>query len=311
MIPGIEGPYLNVTDPWRKTRLNPDKNDLSHITSRTIFLVEFILSFVEGAPSHFDYEKTEPKNNDYEYTLILQRKGVCIISSGDYCSELKENEMLLLSDQSPCNITFNAPWSQIVLRFNSAYITPLLAAKDIPLLTVSSNSQGAGKILLLYIEQLSKDIENGLILQSIAFSLSRSVINLVVACLIDSNYYNSKKHSKIYTFHVSRIKNYIAQNLRDPSLNVEKVSEALRLSLPHLHRIFKNEPLSISHYLWSKRLDGCAKDLSDESKSQESISSVAFSWGFNDAAHFSRVFKSRYYISPTKWRIKHLGKIRK
>lgn len=128
MILGIEGPYLNVTDPWRKIPLNAQKNDLSPITCKTIFLVEFTLSLVEGCAAQFSYYKSESKNNDYEYTLFLQRKGSCIISSQNNVCELKENEMLLLSDQSTCHLSFDSPWSQIILRFNSAYITPLLSA---------------------------------------------------------------------------------------------------------------------------------------------------------------------------------------
>jgi len=33
-----------------------------------------------------------------------------------------------------------------------------------------------------------------------------------------------------------------------------------------------------------------------------SVSEVAYSWGFNDPAHFSRTFRSRFGISPTQCR---------
>ena len=32
------------------------------------------------------------------------------------------------------------------------------------------------------------------------------------------------------------------------------------------------------------------------------MSDIAFSWGFNDAAHFSRSFKEQYGMSPREFR---------
>ena len=33
-----------------------------------------------------------------------------------------------------------------------------------------------------------------------------------------------------------------------------------------------------------------------------SVSDIAFSWGFNDAAHFSRAFKERFRVTPKEFR---------
>jgi AraC-like DNA-binding protein len=32
------------------------------------------------------------------------------------------------------------------------------------------------------------------------------------------------------------------------------------------------------------------------------ISDIAFAWGFNDLAHFSRIFKQKFGASPREWR---------
>jgi len=32
------------------------------------------------------------------------------------------------------------------------------------------------------------------------------------------------------------------------------------------------------------------------------VSEVAFSWGFNDATHFSRSFKEQFGLSPRDWK---------
>ncbi|MBN9423018.1 MAG: helix-turn-helix domain-containing protein [Candidatus Accumulibacter sp.] len=45
-----------------------------------------------------------------------------------------------------------------------------------------------------------------------------------------------------------------------------------------------------------------APDLLDPRRNNHSISEVAFSLGFNDAAHFSRAFRRCFGRTPSEWR---------
>ena len=308
MLHAIEGPYLNHCDPWRKKIKHEDLQSSLGATTHTVYLPEFTLSFVNGSKGKVTHTPGENSNTDYEYILILQLTGYCQIYSSNHQVNVEGGDMILLSSQNDWTIVFQEDYSQIVIRFHYAYITPLIAVKDIPLMACFTNKSGVGRLFLDYLMRLKNELDVGNISQSAAIPLSRSIINLVLACLLElNNALNNKKNSATYEYHISRIKNYIAQNLREPTLSVEVISQALSISTPHLHRIFKSEPMSISHYIWSKRLQGCVKDLSDYGKLNVSISTIAFSWGFNDAAHFSRAFKEQYGISPSNWRKKKLS----
>ena len=72
-----------------------------------------------------------------------------------------------------------------------------------------------------------------------------------------------------------------------------RFSIALRLSPSNVHRAFAGEPLSLSGWIWAQRLDGARRDLCDPVLLRRSISEIAFDWGYNDAAHFSRAFRAR------------------
>ena len=39
----------------------------------------------------------------------------------------------------------------------------------------------------------------------------------------------------------------------------------------------------------------------DPRLARSSLSEIAFSWGFNDASHFSRSFRERHGMSPRDW----------
>jgi len=45
-------------------------------------------------------------------------------------------------------------------------------------------------------------------------------------------------------------------------------------------------------------LDAARRDLCDPGLAASSVSRIALSWRFNDAAHFSRAFRARFGCSP-------------
>jgi len=44
-------------------------------------------------------------------------------------------------------------------------------------------------------------------------------------------------------------------------------------------------------WIWGMRLDRCRNDLASPALAARSIGEIAFYWGFNDVAHFSRAFR--------------------
>jgi AraC-like DNA-binding protein len=49
-------------------------------------------------------------------------------------------------------------------------------------------------------------------------------------------------------------------------------------------------------------LDASRRDLANPRLLEQSVSDIAFSWGFNNAAHFSRSFRDEYRMTPREWR---------
>ncbi|HFF4424690.1 TPA: helix-turn-helix domain-containing protein, partial [Acinetobacter baumannii] len=49
-------------------------------------------------------------------------------------------------------------------------------------------------------------------------------------------------------------------------------------------------------------LEKVKADLLDKRNKQSSITQIALKWGFWDGAHFSKIFKKTYGISPKEFR---------
>ena len=69
----------------------------------------------------------------------------------------------------------------------------------------------------------------------------------------------------------------------------------------YLHLLFSRFGTTVSRWILERRLERCRRELVVTGP-HKNITEVAFKWGFNDAAHFSRVFKKRYGVPPREYR---------
>lgn len=95
---------------------------------------------------------------------------------------------------------------------------------------------------------------------------------------------------------------FVDKNLRDPDLDLHQIAQALNCSARYLHTVFAEEGTTITKYIWSARLDLCHHELARTPKEEMSVTDVAFSCGFNSSSHFSRTFKEKFGVSPSKIR---------
>lgn len=99
-----------------------------------------------------------------------------------------------------------------------------------------------------------------------------------------------------------RVKAYIAANLQDPLLSLDRIAIAIGCSKRYLHKLFSAEAETLNSYIWHARLERIRQDLADPRLLGRSITEIAFTWGFNSSTHFSRSFRERYGVSPRSFR---------
>ena len=99
-----------------------------------------------------------------------------------------------------------------------------------------------------------------------------------------------------------RIRDHIGRHLRDPALSLDHIAQALNCSKRHLHNAFNAEDDTLAHHILRRRLQACMRELQDPAHAQRTITDIAFSWGFSNGAHFSRVFREHTGVSPSDFR---------
>lgn len=101
------------------------------------------------------------------------------------------------------------------------------------------------------------------------------------------------------------IKHHIETHLRDPRLTPNNVAKAVNISPRYMRNLFSDEDETVSGYILRRRLEASARELAELLWRRKTISEIAFSWGFNNTTHFSRVFRDRYRMSPRQFRELH------
>ncbi|RKN39427.1 helix-turn-helix domain-containing protein [Micromonospora endolithica] len=109
---------------------------------------------------------------------------------------------------------------------------------------------------------------------------------------------------------ITRIRAYVHRHLGDVTLAPQMIADAHHISLRSLHRLFAAEDTTVAAYIRNLRLTRCRDDLADPARRGQPVQLIASRWGFPDKAHFSRVFRAAYGMSPQEWRDLSLGPAR-
>jgi AraC-like DNA-binding protein len=101
---------------------------------------------------------------------------------------------------------------------------------------------------------------------------------------------------------LSRIRAHVDANLADPLLTPSRIAARFDISPRYLHMLFSATGGTISTHIRARRLSAMRRDLTDPRMSNRSITEIALSWGFADAAHASRAFSAAFGQSPSLYR---------
>ncbi|GAB3617709.1 hypothetical protein GCM10027416_22660 [Okibacterium endophyticum] len=98
---------------------------------------------------------------------------------------------------------------------------------------------------------------------------------------------------------MGEIQAWINMSLGRHDVSARSAAAAHAISIRTMNRIFAAAGTTYSEVVRQRRLANGRMDLIN---SQDSISKIAFRWGFADGSHFSRAFKDSFGVSPGEYR---------
>lgn len=243
-------------------------------------------------------------SEDY-FLVSIQARGRGIVRQDGREARLDPGDFALYDSTRPYDLEFGDEFEQIVLMLPGDPLRSQVRDTEELTATAVSGREGAGHLLIDMIATLRQDIDR--MQPGSAAAVADGVLHILAAGLRTLPAAQRQRPSDLTAYHLQRIKARVRDRLCDPTLSIATLATELGLSVGHVHRLFLNEPQPLGHYIRAQRLAACHRDLADPRLAARSISDIAFGWGFNDTAHFSRVFREHFGISARDWRQQTLG----
>ncbi|AGA91519.1 transcriptional regulator containing an amidase domain and an AraC-type DNA-binding HTH domain [Thioflavicoccus mobilis 8321] len=232
-------------------------------------------------------------------TVQVLLTGRAVVRQGDEVLELKAGDLCLTRGARPLAMTLVEPFEIALVNVPEQEFAERFPLWRLALMKAIPGSAGAPAVLRDAIESLQRwrDTLGASGTQGIANALV-DLVGAVVCFAVPAN--SDCIQRSLYQR--ERVKRFAQENLRNPDLSVEQIADAVKLSARQIHRLFANEPMSLMRWVWLQRLENCHRELRDVASANRSISDIAYAWGFNDQAHFSRAFRRQFGVAPREVR---------
>jgi len=217
-------------------------------------------------------------------------------------------ELVIFDPRYPCTLICDEPVRFLAFVFPRQAVGSDLEALVHGAATVLPTDQGIGALVKSFLSQLGGQMGN--FQPSTAARLADHSIDLLSIFLADMAGTGSSIIDTDKRALMPQIKAYVEANLTDPDLSSTAVADAHYISIRHLQKIFQIHGFTVSDWIRERRLEHARRDLANPVQHGVPITVIADRWGFANSAHFSRVFKVAYGLSPRAYRYASLRSYR-
>ncbi|MEZ0213204.1 MAG: acetamidase/formamidase family protein [Xanthobacteraceae bacterium] len=234
---------------------------------------------------------------------ILQHlDGQGIIFDGATRREPRGGDLVIVPDGRSLTIEYTTPFRLLFVAMSREATQSRAWLANSDRITCVSGGTGAGRLLsglLMAAAETIEDLRTSELRPLDATLLEFLSTNVLKA---DDGEPRMPDSTTSQAAILQRTLRAIDSRLSDPELSHMDIARDLGLSTRYVQKLLTGAGESFTSYLRNQRLERCRTDLADPANEHLTISEICFRWGFNDAAHFSKVFRDRFGASPKNYR---------
>ncbi|GGP71090.1 helix-turn-helix domain-containing protein [Saccharothrix coeruleofusca] len=239
-----------------------------------------------------------PAQAPSRYHLVLALSGTFGIAQAGREAVLGAGDLVLCGTSRPLRrwaVPDRELSARVVVQFPEELL-PLPPEQVDRLLAVRlPGREGLGALLAGSLRELLAGASGGHAARLADISLDLLAALLARELAVEPEPFGRGRHRAL----LAQVRHHIAEHLSAPDLSPASVAAAHHLSVRHLHRLFAERGTSVAATIRALRLERCRRDLAS---SGELVHVVAARWGFTDPAHFSRLFRGTFGLSPSEHR---------
>lgn len=295
-------PAAERVEQWRSAKRQVLKSDCAVEPRHTADGFEAAMSVMDCGPLQLleitgtAYRSTRSGDGDpATVSILFQLDGVGSVGAGQRTARLAPGDACIVPPERGTVVDRQTRFRQAMVNLpvdDMDAIAPRWRERTAQTLdNARPGARGAPDLLrfvLAYGRELTDDSRE---------RLAATTVSLLGQLLADGDEAGAAaapQHSRLATYHRQRIERFILDHLRDPDLNVNAIAQALHLSVRYVHKLFAGQP--VMQWTMAQRLRACQRELA--TRGARSISDLAYAWGFNSPAHFSRLFKKHFGVCP-------------
>jgi AraC-like DNA-binding protein len=235
------------------------------------------------------------------YSFMLQSRGSGIFAHCGHEAILHQGDFTLCDSSAPHSYLIDDRSEVMMLRVPAEILRTYLPSPEQFCGRRLSASEGLTGTAAAMVAALCRQVEIGFD-PDYENRVARHLLDVMATTYTMAFDRVAVGGSAVVSGRLARVRRYIEENLRDPGLGPCSIAAGLKMSSRYLRMIFAIGNETISAYILRRRLEECARQIRDPHWRGHTITEIAFSWGFNSAAHFARSFRERYGIAPRDFR---------
>ena len=289
-----------VSDSFVPLEVRTDARDF-HGTLRSRVLDD--LSIVEVTANGHQVLRTPSliaRSGRQYFKLNLQLSGSGILIQDNREATLRPGDLAVYDTNRPYTLAFERDFRTLVLMFpHDALDLPADAIAQLTAVRMAGDA-GLGRMISPFMVQLAENLDA--LSGATGHRLAYNAVDLVATMFESELSIRRDPAPGARADLLTSIHRYIEAELGDPALSPAGIAAAHFISLRQLHNVFHAADTTVSGWIRSRRLEHCRRDLRDPILSPRSVGVIAARWGFIDAAHFSRIFRTAFGEPPSSYR---------
>lgn len=259
--------------------------------------------FTEVAATPHLVERTQQTIEDggsgyYKVSLLISGSSILVQDGRELV--MRPGDLSIYDTSRPYSLLFGEKFRNLIMMFPKDRLdVPLPFTEQLTAVDLGAQHRGLAPVLTAFISQLPTQLVH--FTQHSRARLAQTSLDLLgtmFSSILDASPEQRDPHQVL----LQKIYDHVDLHLGSEDLSPSSIAAAHYISTRHLHALFNQSGTTVSTWIRERRLERARADLLDPLLADRPVWVIAAGRGFADPAHFSRVFKAAYGMTPSEFR---------
>lgn len=257
------------------------------------------ISRLDSSATRFKRLEQQIDNSEPYILITIPAHAAVRFTQANHTLVCSPGAFILERSDLPYEFSFHKDNALWVLRVPLALLRTRLREPERFLYMEFDKSRGMGNIFYGFMRNMVQQAPYTD--TSIHSALSQQLIDLLAYALEQDDRVLMSQEAGIRSAHLRNIEAFVKENIQRSDLSPDMIASACNISTRYLHKLFKESDQTVSQWIRELRLQATLHDIRTKNNFS-TLAEIAYRWGFNDQAHFCRLFKDRFGCTPKAMR---------